>query len=672
MKTNTIITRQSGFPGRIALFAATLMVLFGLAAAIPRQAEALTESEATAICAILSCSSSQRAALSVLVVSGTNTGTGSVIAYDFGAATMRQGSSGFYVRNLQMFLNQFAGANLTVDGIYGPNTRARVAGWQALSGIASDGVFGPQSRTVALAAISRANDSSVPVPPADDDDDDDDDTQTLSGGAGSISDYTIVNRYSNEEVGEGQEDVIVAALEIEADNGSDIRIGAVRLSFAPGTADDDDFEDYADEVSLLLGDEEVARIDDDWSGLTILDPDAIIRAGDTETLYIAVSGAGNIDSDQFGDTWTVDYRTIRWEDAQGAILTEDPGTSPVTFSFESFATASSAELRISPDDDDINRSRIITISQSDETDDEEILSFSMEARGNSDIWIDSIPVRFDVGGGATDVGEVIRTAYLLADGDEIASESFDTGIGADETVVFEDLDITIDEGEKVSFTVAVDIAAIEDGIEEGATIAARITETETDLSSFEAEDESGEELTDADKTGQVVGDEHALFSAGIEVSFESASQTIQANDGANNDTGTFTIRFTVEALEETVYIADSAAPTTDDTIPATVTDDGIIYSVERSGTLVSDTVSDIVIFTTGDGASESANGNIRLDAGESTTITLVTNRTNSASGDTGIYRAFLQAIGWNTDDSNEYSTYTFDLDDFATDPITLN
>ena len=48
-------------------------------------------------------------------------------------------------------------------------------------------------------------------------------------------------------------------------------------------------------------------------------------------------------------------------------------------------------------------------------------------------------------------------------------------------------------------------------------------------------------------------------------------------------------------------------------------------------------------------------------------------QTNDSIEDDGLYRALLKSIGWNTTDSaTVYNVYDFDLEDFKTDPISLN
>ena len=57
--------------------------------------------------------------------------------------TLRIGDKGVDVKNLQTFLG------LTVDGSFGPKTKARVIEWQRGVGLNPDGIFGPASRRIA-------------------------------------------------------------------------------------------------------------------------------------------------------------------------------------------------------------------------------------------------------------------------------------------------------------------------------------------------------------------------------------------------------------------------------------------------------------------------------------------------------------------------------------------
>ena len=58
---------------------------------------------------------------------------------------LREGSRGGYVKSVQILLNAYYGCHLTVDGIFGPATKAAVINFQGKEGLAKDGVVGARS-----------------------------------------------------------------------------------------------------------------------------------------------------------------------------------------------------------------------------------------------------------------------------------------------------------------------------------------------------------------------------------------------------------------------------------------------------------------------------------------------------------------------------------------------
>lgn len=60
---------------------------------------------------------------------------------------MKVGSRGAEVSELQKFLNT-KGANLVVDGVFGPLTKAAVVKFQADNALTADGIVGPLTRAV--------------------------------------------------------------------------------------------------------------------------------------------------------------------------------------------------------------------------------------------------------------------------------------------------------------------------------------------------------------------------------------------------------------------------------------------------------------------------------------------------------------------------------------------
>src|SRR5690606_9810472 len=136
------------------------------------------------------------------------------------------------------------------------------------------GYFGPSSmaKANALCAAGGSTDGSTGGS-----------TGGLQGGAGNLQDADFISSIKSESVGEGQDDVEVLGLELEADNGSDLRLTSVRVEFEKANnSGSDDFDDYAEEVTIWLDGEQVGSVDVDdmnesrgvWSSNVAIDNSA--------------------------------------------------------------------------------------------------------------------------------------------------------------------------------------------------------------------------------------------------------------------------------------------------------------------------------------------------------------------------------------------------------------
>ncbi len=307
------------------------------------------------------------------------------------------GSTGADVTALQNIL--ISSGNLvmpagTAKGYFGNLTKTAVMAWQTAHGVNPTGYVGPMTRaalnsmggtmtppvtggatcpagfnctpTTPVSTTCPAGFTCTPVGGG---------TPTvgtgLSGSTGVVEDYTLMSSITNQDVGEDEEDVEVIGLVVEADSNSDLELTAVRVVFNESTNTTSDFEDYASEVSVWLDGEELARIDgseftdeNNWTKTIALDDGAIIKAGETGDLTVAVSAVSNLDSsDDDPDSWTADITSLRYVDGRGDSTSEDPGTATRTFNFKSFASASDVELKITEDDDAINDFHIIEIDR---------------------------------------------------------------------------------------------------------------------------------------------------------------------------------------------------------------------------------------------------------------------------------------------------------------------
>ncbi|MBX9906666.1 peptidoglycan-binding protein [Patescibacteria group bacterium] len=576
------------------------------------------------------------------------------------------GSSGADVTALQNVLikNGYAIA-AGATGYFGAQTQAALAKWQAAVGISpAAGYFGPISRAKLSGTTTTTTGGGTTTTT----------TGGLKGGAGSLEDADYMSQLSNEEVGEGDEDVEVAGLEIEADDSSDIEITAVNLNFSRGTSDAD-FDDVAEEVSIMLDGEEFARVDadefsddDNYDKTVSLDGGAVIKAGDVGELTVAITGIGNLDSDDEGDTWTVEFESVRFRDAQNAVIS-DSSTGDIndgsgrTFSFEAFATASDLELKVSKGDDEINDGRTIEVDDSNDTDGVEILSFEVEIEGTSDVTIDDLSVDFtSVGAG---VGEIANTAELIVDGEVVGSESISSTTATTRTITFDSLDWTVEAGETVEVIVSVDVNDLEAGFVAGATLAADVN---PDDAAWDAEDAEGEDLDAADKTGAASSDAHAFYSDGIAVTFVSktATKSFTADDTGEKDQATFTFVFDVKAFGSEIFVDKdtifAASPTTGT--------DGNAFATTSLASTGTTTISSVT--TASDTDSSDTTHAYSIDESDTRrfTMTIV-----SEAGIDGIIQQKVTGIKWGTSGSSDSSAnqiYTSNLTDFLSDTVSVN
>jgi len=604
-------------------------------------------------------------------LSGSTSATTGSCSYTF-TRSLSQGSTGADVMNLQKFLNMSADTQVAVSGagapgmetsFYGPATAAAVSKFQTKysadilvpSGLTSPtGYFGPSSMAKANALCAGG------------DTDGDNGGTTggdLEGGAGSLEETDILSSLNNEEVGEGDEDVEVAGLEVTAE-GSDIEITAVRLNFDDeGTANnDDDLDEYASEVSIWVDGEEVARVDADEFNddndyeKTITLEGGIIREDETGEIVVAISGTSNLDDASAGDSWSVDFETVRFRDAQDAVITENVSEDVVTFTFESFATAADLEFKVSNGDDEINDGRSIEVSSTTDTDGVEIMSFEVEVEGDSDVTVDDLVVDF-----ATSTGDLLsdlaNTAELVVDGEVIGSESITTSHNDDGKVTFEDMGWELKAGEAVEVIVRVDMNELNNGtFAAGATLSASV---DPEDAGWDIEDEEGETVEAGDISGTASSDAHAFFGDGISVDFVSATEEAFSVDGTNNDYVELTIEFDVTAFGEDVYVDKTVLKT------GVANDGTAILAEESDGTDLVAGSSSVTMTSTADEEDHT----FLVEEGETESFTVrVIVDSNAGTLDSTDVRALLTGIGFSsTDTATEDNTYVSNLSDFKTD-----
>ncbi len=396
-------------------------------------------------------------------------------------------------------------------------------------------------------------------------------------------------------VEEGDEEAYVVGAEVEAED-SDMIISRVDVDFTltdASTGSSDNLDDYITEVSIFLDGKNLGTLDvddadindgDDSDDLSDDDNDVYsfrftglngkIAEGEQGEIYVAVTPANNIDSDDEDGEWAVVIPEdgIRAVDEAGITDTyvDSGDIDEETFTV---GEADAGDLSVSVDSSD-NEARTVSVDEDNETEDVEVLKFTIESDSSENI-IDGIEIDFaTTSATTTSLEEVIRTVRLLADGKEVASEDITANAIGGATVDFDDMDeVTIDEDEEVEFTVVVDLFETEDNYSSGYAFRAIL-----DRSEIDAEDANGDEVSvsGSDDNGGVI----TLRTTGIQVAIdgEPDADIIENLDSSNSDDqGKYTVVFTVAAFEDPAYVELGGA-----TVGTTESNTGANFLVETS------------------------------------------------------------------------------------------
>lgn len=456
------------------------------------------------------------------------------------------GSTGVAVTALQNFLISHGyGIPAGATGYFGAQTQAALAAFQAANGIQpAVGYFGTLTRAKvnAMGGASTGGTSGS--------------TGGSAGGSSSSSDkegyldhFDQLSSFNHEEVGEGEKDVPVLGVEMDARD-ADQRIERVSVVIDTPTGNDD-LEDLIDSVSVSLDGKKLASMDVKKASYTrsadrytfrFTNLKGMIDEGDTGELTVNVTGAKNVDSADEGDGWTVSIPAdgIRAVSPDGTDDTYSGSSFSTTFTVESFASANDVELKAVEGDDNPDEG-IVTIDH--EGDDVTLLEFELTAKG-SDIDVTELP--FDLVSSGADVEDLIDELRLEWSKDD-SSENVADNNSTTQTVSFDDLDLTIKKGDTVSFRlIGKSATSTPFG---GASLSASLA-----VNSIEAEDQSGEDIGAADLTGSANGDEQHFFAIAPEVDVVSTSITPINNGNAPAESATAKIKVKLTARGGTIYL----------------------------------------------------------------------------------------------------------------------
>jgi peptidoglycan hydrolase-like protein with peptidoglycan-binding domain len=613
------------------------------------------------------------------------------------------GSSGQEVMDLQAALNA-AGytSTLTVDGSFGPMTKAGVVWYQSAHALTADGVVGPMTAASinsmggvvsnvpgCMAGALYSSTTGAPctggassVPGC-----------TMPGqlysvttgascsgsvvsnptGVGSIESDTLIGGYASELVGVGDMDHQVAGIQLKAaSGGSDVTLTSLSLQFVMtgGTGTDTKMEKYFSNVSFWeegtkVGSALASEFSQDTNSAytnyvyskTLTLSGAKILAGQKSNFYVGVSALPVIDSANTvsgGNTWRVIVSNIRFTDGTGASLTYNPtncsSTSTCSFSFASAASANSVEVDIARATDDM-KAHVKDVDATSNTNKVQLLKANFKAVG-SNLHIDKIPVTITSSIG---LNLMASTLYLQNASGVVLDSTTVQATGTSTAYTFKNLNQTITNGSSADFIVSADILPLPgtNSFVAGSTMSATIA---GGVAGFDITDATGNTIGATKLVGSATGESVAFYDKGIMVDPISATAALTAGQSANDDIQTFTIAFKVTAFGSTVYMPTLAG----------TSGQKVIFGVDKSGVVQSNVaISGVVVDSGPFSPSLSANGNFVITSGTTENFTLTVSVTDGVTNTAGLYRAYLSSIKWDSVDvasGGTFSgTYNFNL-----------
>ncbi len=529
-------------------------------------------------------------------------------------------------------------------GYFGALTQAAVAKWQAAVGVTpAAGYFGQRSQAK-LASMGGTTTTTTTT------------STTLKGGDGDFDNYDVLGNPDSTDVEENQTEEVLA-LEFDAED-SDLMVERMDVLFAETASSTKPWK-VLETLTLTIDGDEVAEIDasdsDSWSeeendeySVRFDDIDTVVKEGDTAKVVISVTAQDDLSASEL-KTWSVEVMNdgIRALNADGIQVYEGNGDDDInagaderTFTLE---VATAGELSLSVDEDD-NQARVVTVDEDNDTNDEVIYVGTLESE-EGDNNIEEVTVTIATTTGTTNgLSDFIKTVYLFIDGDEVGSETVSDDDGS-EAIVFDDLDVDIEEGDELDLEVRVDFDN-QDGNYATTTTGVYVDTVKVDFVDAQDDDKP---LTETTNGGDVTV---SLDS----IKVEAGSLTAEYS-GDTETKGKYTVKFDVTAPEDDdIFIALSSAATSFDIINAAT-------GATTSATTTSSSLTGATI----------TSSHLKITEGQTKTLTLTVYLDNLGGATDKELQVGLKQVSYKVGSTGATAaTYTAGLDeDYRTDSLVL-
>jgi hypothetical protein len=504
---------------------------------------------------------------------------------------------------------------------------------------------------------------------------------SLSNGTEGSLESVELGSPDESEALEGEQEVEIYALDVELDDEGPLELQRLDVIFGADDAGDSTKPwDYFTEVAVAIDGDIVASMDtdsdsdwsDDLSGnldqdgdtndndddgkeyrLRFTGLDTALESDETTTVSVLVSVMDTIDSADQATEWFLIANEARFMDETGVVTTEDlEGVSGANLQ-DSFDMDEEeiAQLTFREAEDEVV-AQVVQVDESTDTNGVVIYAFEVEEEEGITATLEELTVTFVTEDGDTGDNEsnVIKEAFLYADGEEVSNENVtDGGI-----VTFENIGQDIEADSTVDFEIVVDLKDTNEAAryDEGTTIAVEIT------SVSEVTDDNG---NDEDEIGPLIdglaldSETHELRTEGVMFEFVSATASATSPVDGESQQGEFEITFTATAFGEDAHMSNDC--------------DDIDFDLTGGGG--AEVVDCVLDSPTTDNEDEDDGNEFELDENQTRTFTL---NVVVTPDQTGFYKLTVDGFVWGptSDADGDDNTYTFDMEDYKTNSKSLS
>ena len=521
----------------------------------------------------------------------------SASAYDLGSTTLKRGSKGAAVSQLQMALNACNAAGLSTDGSFGRGTESAVKAFQASKNLGADGKAGAMTK----AALNSCSTTSTSTSTS---------TNTSSNfGSSSAEGYLadIASDSSNRvsTVYESEQDKVVEGFRATA-RLSDQKVEKVTVTLLQtnGTASVN-LGKYASSVSLWYGSSKIATMsvaDADRSTSTDLYTfnftglNSIISKDTAGRFYVSINANGALDSvDAANASWNVKITEVRATSPNGVYVTSNGSPFPIgtSFGFGKFsANGVKAEVALASSNP---TSQTVTVSETANTTAQTLLKFKITAK-NTSLTLRKVGIK--ITSGTAYLQDIINTVMLYRDATQLDNKSGDSVVSSTSgTYVFDNLSGTsIASGSSAEFAVVVDLKKQVGNYASGETLAAEFTDLTN--TNFSVQDSNGDQLLAGStyRSGSAVGSAMTLRTKGVSATAGSATAPVSSIGNSSTQQVTFSFPLNLIGSGVDYYVPKAAQLVTSASMPGSATaSKGIYFAIKNltSGAFLSSAAANI-------------------------------------------------------------------------------